>query len=475
MVTRPALGLVWVCGAAASACAPTPDYESESFFPRNAAVEVDPSGAHFLHVTGFADGTLRIYRAEDTDLTLQKVFWSGVGDDPRGQDTSAALVRSPLFEGAWDVVLTADGGKAVVTGRTAHRVARLVKDAGDWQVRGEIEDGAKVPVEIPVDGAAAELLAGGRIRGLNRPLGLALSPDEASVYVAGHGDDAVAQLAVQGPSLRYLAAVGPVLAPRDLVALSTAGTSSSAGDDLLFVLGGEATACDADDTELVAIRRRGLRQVLLQQVISDLEAYTCDDAEDYADCLRDDVSVPGLIGGADLDWVRTASGADILLVSSRCQGTVTAFERRPDDLLQVAGTYRVIAPWEEATSTAEDGTITTLTATSASQAGLRGLEVYDGVVYVAANDGGFIAYFPLECLTAPASLADPAVCGGILCLDEATGCAEAPTGVARSVSAHPGGLVAADAVRYVTLDLEGQIAVLDLAPDGTPTLRYVAE
>jgi hypothetical protein len=254
---------------------------------------------------------------------------------------------------------------------------------------------------------------------------------------------------------------------------STRGATTS---DTLYVLGSSTTACDeGDDTELVAVRGRGVQPALLQQVISGLEAYDCADAEDFTDCLRDDVTLPGLIGGSDLEWTQTASGADVLLVSSRCQGTVTAFERRRDDLLDFKGSYRVIAPWETATETAADGTITTLTATSASQAGLRGLEVYDGVVYAAANDGGFIAYFPLECVTAPATVVDPAACAGILCLDEATGCATAPTGEARAVAAHPWGLRAADAILYATLDLEGQVAVLDLAADGsgTPTLRFI--
>lgn len=453
---------------ALTGCRNEPDYATESFFPRSLDVEVDVSGVHFVHVAGFADGTLRIYRVNDADLELQRVFWAGFGSDPTIGHTGAALIDSPLFAGAWDVVLTADGTSAVVSGRLSHRVVRLHKDAGTWVIRSSLVDGQTTPLEIPVEGGGTEILANLNIQGLDRPRGLALSPNERSVYVSGYGDNAVALLGLEDERLTYEGALQDLPAPRQIVALdpsatatTTATTSTSASGDVLYVLGGNADTCDADDTQIITLARSELGPRLLQGISSSLDAFTCETDEDPLDCLQDDLALPGLVGGFGLAHTVTSSGTEYMLVSSKCQGTVTALVRRADDLLDYAGVYRIVAPWEPAT----------VTATVASAAGLRNIEVHDGIVYAAAAEGGFIAHFPLECVTAFDSLADPTVCAGVVCVDEASGCAQAPTDV-NAVSAHPWGLRAKGAVLYATYDVEGQVAVFDLAEDGTPTLRF---
>ena len=432
-------------------------------------MEVDVSGVHFVHVAGFADGTLRIYRVNDADLALQRVFWAGFGSDPTEGQTGAALVDSPLFAGAWDVVLTPDGMSAVVSGRLSHRVVRLDKDAGTWVIRDSLEDGQETPLEIPVEGGGTEILANLNVRGLDRPRGVALSPSGRAVYVSGYGDDAVARLGLNDDRLTYQGAFTDLPAPRQIIALPSASTATttatataSAAPDVLYVLGGSADTCDADDTQIIGLGLGELGPRVLQGISSSPEAFTCETAEDPQDCLLDDLALPGLIGGFGVAHTVTSSGAEYVLVASRCQGTVTAFERRSDDLLDYAGVYRIVAPWEAAT----------VTATVASAAGLRNIEVHEGVVYAAAADGGFIAHFPLECVTAFTSLADPAVCAGVVCVDEAGGCAAAPSD-AGAVSAHPWGLRAKDDVLYVTYDIEGQIAVFDIGDDGTPALRFV--
>ncbi len=461
-------------------CRNDPVYPAESFFPRHLAVEADGSGVHFLQVTGFADGTLRIYRVNDADLTLEKVFWSGFGADPVGT-SGAALINSELFSGAWDVAITADGQNSVVSGRLSHRVVRLTKEAGSWQIGATLRDGEAIPVDIPDQGMGTDVLGSDQVLALSQPRGLALAPDEGAVYVTGYAVHAIARLGLRGAGLVFDDSVSPIPSPHQLIVLPKAATSTLTGtgtvsssiDDFLYVLGGDPTNCSGGNAHLLGLRWQDEDTQLLQQVTSADAIALCTDATDPQDCLRDDLEVPGLIGGFGLDWTQTASGAEYLFVSSACQGTVTAFERRSDDLLDYAGDYRVIAPWETASTTAEDGTVTTLTSTSASLAGLRDIEIYNGYVYTAASEGGFLAYFPIECVTSPSTLADLSVCAGVLCLDDVSACAVAPDGTGTTVAAHPWGLKAAEGILYVTLDLEGGIAVIDLAADGTPTVRFI--
>ena len=473
-------------------CRPTIVYEDESFFPRNLDVEVDPSGVHFLHVAGFADGSYRIYRVGDAALSLERVFWAGFGTDPTTNASTAALIDAPSVAGAWDVALVSDGSRAMTTGRLAHRAVRFVKDAGTWTLSSELQDGAPVDVDLPAQGGLTELLDV-RVRGLDQPRGLALTADDRRAYVAGYGDGAVARLGIDRAELGYQGAITNIDAPRQLLALEKATTTTTATSsatmtssvtvtssqavDFVYVLGGSTSDCSSyDDTQLLALRWEGVAEdtttppaLLLQEIVASDAEYVCADIADETakqECLRDGLEVPGLRGGFGLTQTVTSSGSEYLLVSSECFGTVTAFERRDDDLLEYAGSMRVVAPWEDAAL---------VTTSSASAAGLRNLEVLDGVVYATATDGGFVAYFPIECVTDPTSLADTSVCQAVLCLDDLGGCAAEPTSDPTTVSAHPWGLRAVGALLYVTYDFEGQIAVLDIAADGlgTPTLRYV--
>lgn len=470
------LGLCLSLGVGCSSASTT---TTESYFPRHVAVEIVNGTQHLLHVTGFADGSHRIYRVNDADLTLQRIFLSNRSTPPAASADGLAVVRTEDFAGAWNVALTQDQTTAVVTGRLAHSLVRLVKDAGIWVLGSSAVEGAPVPVEIPQGGAPVDRLGGALIPGLRRPRSLALSPDEEAVYVGGFGDSAVARFAFEDNQLLHQASIQPVPKPQSIVALSPMSTSSTAttGDsihDVLYVLTNDPDDGVVSGRGIIVLRWVDDGALVEQVVENDEIVETCVNSPD-PECLQDRLTTPGLHAAWELSSTTTSSGTQYLVTTSTTRATVTAFTRNSTDLLTIAGTHRFVAPWETAMTTAADGTVSTLTATSASTAGFRQALVHNDIVYVASSAGGFIAYFPLSCVTDYASLADTAVCETFLCLDTVGGCMLDPSTVAAptDIGAHPWGLAVAGSVLYATLDLEGKIAVIDLAADGTPTLRFI--
>jgi 6-phosphogluconolactonase (cycloisomerase 2 family) len=185
------------------------------------SVAVSPDGSH-VYATGPGDNAVAIFSRESTNGQLTFVDWINWGDvsglhgansvavSPDGSHVYVAGISSSAvvvfdrnastgwlthvetktdgqggvdgLDGAWSVTVSPDGGHVYVAGWNDNAVAVFSRDASS---------GALTYVEVQRDGV-------GGVDGLDGPRSVAVSPGGEYVYVAGHGEAAVAAFSRDG-------------------------------------------------------------------------------------------------------------------------------------------------------------------------------------------------------------------------------------------------------------------------------------
>jgi len=154
-------------------------------------VTVSPYGRH-VYVTGAWDDSVAVFSRNGTtgELTFVEAEFDGVG----GVDG---------LDYAYGVAVSSDGQHVYVTGATDNAVAVFSR---------RLTTGGLTFVKAEFDGV-------GWVDGLDGAVGIAVSPDDQHVYVAGGGDDAVAVFSREVPVVPTVTLVGLAILSVTVLAL----------------------------------------------------------------------------------------------------------------------------------------------------------------------------------------------------------------------------------------------------------------
>lgn len=442
--------------AASIGCGTEAEQSPEPMHPRGLlALEMD--GAVRLFAAGFGDGTLRGYAANPLPELSELLAF----DLPAAGFAGAGSVGATVVDtvrGAWEIARTED--TLLLTGRLAHAVTLFSLRPGPLAVELSFRQGALV--DAPVDrGQDVGLVP---VRGLDRAG--PVTARNGFAYVGGR--DGLAMFDLSAEPARYAGHEDRLAGADALLAL--AGTSTGPAGQLLLArcrdhVIGDPCFLATDEAELVVFDRQGPELTLRQRIVHGEEQVLCTDPE----CLPEGLELPELLGNGYLAVV-TSTGAELVLAAFEGSATVLAFERRDDGLLDLSGTRRVVPPWQSPDALPPFDS-TEPESSLAAPLRVSGVVAIGDQILVAAANGGFVQALSLECLRAEPD----APCGEIVCLDEQGGCvapsaaSPAPTYLTSITASYPWVFVGLDVVDSEG-GVTGRIAVLELGPDGPPTL-----
>ncbi len=403
-----------------------------------------------LYGTGFGDNTLRSWTADDA-LELDQVIWSGGSVEPVNVGSVGPSVAAG-FLGVWDLIETSSNTLAVTT-KLSGALHLMSSGSGPLRTVASMLQGTLVEHLNPAVGLAPA-------RGLDR-VGPVV---ESAGWLYTGGLDGLGIYHRAAESLTYGGVAADLSGADDLLALPAKTTTATESRSRRILLSrcrrrvvDAACFSPTEEAELVVARReeRGNVSVLTR----------------WAYRASSDDGRETLLGDGSLATVSLPGAREVVVAAFEGSATVVGLTLTEQDSLTPLGRRRIVAPWQDPTAlpafNASVVSTSTLAPLRAGQVATLGQ-----TIFVAVRSGGFVAHFPLPCLSQPLETEG---CLDVTCLDETGGCA-GPSDASLAPT-YPHAVTTAGNRAYVGVDVRGvdgtissRIAILEVDEAGAVTL-----